>query len=96
MAAKFKVGDKVKVGGTKGVICEITVHDAHWFKNGEPQLYAVKLEAWKKEVFKDVNGNPQVRYQHPEGKKDENGDVICRGHECDTLGCVPEESIIAG
>jgi hypothetical protein len=40
--ARFKVGDKVKVGGKAGVVVEVAVHDKHWLADN-PQLYSVKM-----------------------------------------------------
>lgn len=95
-APKFKVGDKVRVGGEAGEVIEVVRHDEHWFAAGHPQMYSVRLRAWKRATIKDRNGEDVVTYYHPDGASDEKGRMRWRDHEADTLGCVPEAAINLG
>ncbi len=86
---KFALGDVVTVGGKKGTVVEVGVHDKGWLATCDQQ-YSVRLEPWTREEVKDVSGNPQVRYRNPE-----NPDEV-RDHEADTLGAVPESALERG
>lgn len=44
-AARYKVGDKVKVDDEYGVITEVPALDAFYLQHNE-QFYSVRLDAW--------------------------------------------------
>ncbi len=98
MAKEYKVGDKVKVKGT-GEEAEVVqvVHHQRLANNELGTLYGVKLCSWKKKVlFKDGQGQEVCRFEHPDGEKDADGNVLIRDHEADTIGCLHADDLEAG
>ena len=87
--AKFKLGDKVKVGDQKGTVVEVGVHDKKWLEECG-QLYGVRLEPWPKvtKEYLSVDGDVITKtfYENPVTKER-------RDHEADTLGGVQESTI---
>lgn len=86
--AKFKVGDKVTVGGQKGEITELGQHDEHWLAS-HPQLYGVRFEAWEP-VTEQVFGTDHKFHDVTRFKNPVTGEL--RDHAADTV-TVTEDQI---
>ena len=87
---KYKLGDKVKLGGQPGEVVTASAHQETLPDGSKSFLYGVRLQPWPKVVktYLAADGEElnKTFYEHPVTKER-------RDHEADSLGCIPEKAL---